>query len=92
MNNISKFIPHEKDKQRQREKNACIDRKLYRRKKWPILLLHLAFIFILTGAAITRYVGKDGKMELQEEETTDYVIPEDAKDQMVKTDFSSYNL
>src|SRR5690606_34322584 len=66
--------------------------KLYRRKKWPILLLHLAFIFILTGAAITRYVGKDGKMELQEEETTDYVIPEDAKDQMVKTDFSSYNL
>ena len=33
MNIVSKFIPHEKDKQRQREKNACIDRKLYRRKK-----------------------------------------------------------
>src|SRR5690554_1228126 len=65
--------------------------KLYRQKNWPILLLHLAFIFILTGAAITRYVRKDGKMELQEEETTDYVIPEDAKDQMVKTDANSYN-
>ena len=65
--------------------------KLYRQKNWPILLLHLAFIFILTGAAITRYVGKDGKMELQEEETTDYVIPEDAKDQMVKADVNSYN-
>src|SRR5690606_19200552 len=29
---------------------------LTRRKKWPILVFHLAFIFMFIGGAITRYV------------------------------------
>ena len=34
--------------------------KLYLRKKIPILLLHLSFIFILFGAGITRYISQEG--------------------------------
>ena len=34
--------------------------KLYKRKKWTILLFHLAFVIILIGAAITRYFGFEG--------------------------------
>jgi cytochrome c-type biogenesis protein CcsB len=40
--------------------------KLYRRKKWPVLLFHLAFIFILIGAAITRYISYEGMMHIRE--------------------------
>lgn len=57
--------------------------KLYSRRRWPLLLLHLAFILILAGAAVTRYVGSDGKFHIHDEETTDYVIPEESLNQMV---------
>src|SRR5215831_17203948 len=30
--------------------------QLYKKEKWASLLLHLAFIFIITGAFITRYI------------------------------------
>ncbi|WP_242086391.1 cytochrome c biogenesis protein [Aestuariivivens sediminis] len=40
--------------------------KLYKKEKWATLMLHLAFIFILIGAGITRYVGFEGMMAIRE--------------------------
>ncbi len=44
--------------------------KLYKRSKWPVLLFHLAFILILTGAFVTRYFGYEGIMPIREGEQT----------------------
>lgn len=43
--------------------------KLVSRKKWSILLFHLAFIVILIGAGFTRYFGYEGSLVLAEGET-----------------------
>lgn len=50
--------------------------KLLRKEKWPVLMFHLAFIFIILGAAITRYVGYEGIMLINEGETTDQFLSE----------------
>jgi len=44
--------------------------QLYKRKKWPTLLLHLSFILILLGAFVTRYLSYEGVMPIREGETT----------------------
>ncbi len=40
--------------------------KLYRKEKWATFTFHLAFIFILIGAFITRYTGFEGMMSIRE--------------------------
>ena len=40
--------------------------RLHKKEKWATLILHLAFIFILLGAFITRYVGYEGMMNIRE--------------------------
>ncbi|MFT7005122.1 MAG: ABC-type transport system involved in cytochrome c biogenesis permease subunit, partial [Sulfurimonas sp.] len=40
--------------------------KMYKLKKAPIFIFHVAFIIILIGAAITRYVGYEGTMHIRE--------------------------
>nr|WP_315239586.1 cytochrome c biogenesis protein CcsA [uncultured Flavobacterium sp.] len=40
--------------------------KLLKKEKWATLLLHLAFIFILLGAFITRYISYEGMMPIRE--------------------------
>ncbi|MFT7005068.1 MAG: hypothetical protein ACJAWW_002437, partial [Sulfurimonas sp.] len=40
--------------------------RMYTLKKAPIFIFHVAFIIILIGAAITRYVGYEGKMHIRE--------------------------
>ncbi len=40
--------------------------KLYKKKKWATLSLHLGFILILLGAFITRYVSFEGMMAIRE--------------------------
>ena len=40
--------------------------KLVSRRKWSILLFHLAFVVMLLGAAITRYTGIEGLMHIRE--------------------------
>lgn len=42
--------------------------KLYRRSKLTVFIFHLAFIIILAGAAITRYLGWEGSMHIREGE------------------------
>ncbi|MFD2823841.1 cytochrome c biogenesis protein CcsA [Lacinutrix iliipiscaria] len=40
--------------------------RLYKKEKWATLVLHLAFIFILLGAFITRYASFEGMMAIRE--------------------------
>jgi cytochrome c-type biogenesis protein CcsB len=40
--------------------------RLYKKEKWATLILHLAFIFILLGAFITRYASFEGMMAIRE--------------------------
>ena len=35
--------------------------RLVSKEKWPVLVFHLAFLFILIGAGITRYVGYEAQ-------------------------------
>ncbi|WP_111307395.1 cytochrome c biogenesis protein CcsA [Confluentibacter sediminis] len=44
--------------------------RLYKKEKWATLILHLAFIFILIGASITRYISFEGMMAIREGETS----------------------
>ena len=50
--------------------------KLFSRRKWAILLFHLAFVCIIIGAAVTRYFGFEGSMHIREGETTNQVVSE----------------
>ncbi|GLB51387.1 cytochrome c biogenesis protein [Neptunitalea chrysea] len=52
--------------------------KLYKKEKWSILLLHLAFLFIIMGAWVTRYLGDEGTMSIPEGETANYYLSEKA--------------
>jgi cytochrome c-type biogenesis protein CcsB len=51
--------------------------KLVNRKKWAILLFHLAFIVILIGAGVTRYWGFEGNMHIREGEATNVVVSDE---------------
>ncbi len=43
-------------------------RKLYKKKKLTIFLFHIAFVFIVVGAAVTRYISYEGTMHIREGE------------------------
>ncbi|MDD2789578.1 MAG: cytochrome c biogenesis protein CcsA [Sulfurimonas sp.] len=43
--------------------------KMYTLKKAPIFIFHIAFIIILIGAAITRFIGVEGSMHIREGES-----------------------
>jgi len=45
--------------------------KLYRRSKLTVMLFHLSFIILITGAAITRYTGWEGFIHIREGENQD---------------------
>ena len=45
--------------------------RLYKKKKWATLTLHLSFILILVGAGVTRYIGYEGLMPIREGATED---------------------
>lgn len=48
--------------------------KLHKREMWSSLLLHLAFIFILFGAFITRYIGYEGVLHIREGKTENSIL------------------
>ncbi len=50
--------------------------RLLRKEKWPVLMFHLSFLFILIGAGVTRYVGYEGIMLINEGETTNQFLSE----------------
>ncbi|MCF8231202.1 MAG: cytochrome c biogenesis protein CcsA [Bacteroidales bacterium] len=47
--------------------------RMFRKSKLTIFLFHLAFIIILIGAAITRYLGFEGSMHIRENEKSNVV-------------------
>ncbi|PID70215.1 MAG: cytochrome C biogenesis protein [Flavobacteriales bacterium] len=50
--------------------------KLFRKEKFSVLLLHGAFILILLGAGITRFVSYEAMMPIEEGETTNLMLSE----------------
>jgi cytochrome c-type biogenesis protein CcsB len=50
--------------------------QLYKKEKWATLVLHLAFIFIIIGAFITRYISYEGMMPIRENEMSSNVYSE----------------
>lgn len=47
--------------------------KLFSLQKLPALLFHLAFVIMIIGAGITRYIGYEGMMSLQEGQTSNLI-------------------
>lgn len=45
-------------------------KRLYHRKKWNILAMHVALIIIIIGAGLTRYLGFEGIMHIRNGETS----------------------
>ncbi|MCH4823286.1 cytochrome c biogenesis protein CcsA [Gramella lutea] len=52
--------------------------QLYKKEKWSTLLLHLAFILILIGAFVTRYISYEGIMPIREGETTNTFMSQES--------------
>lgn len=52
--------------------------KLFRKEKIVILVLHLSFIFIISGAFITRYFGFEGTVSLREGESKQEILSDKA--------------
>lgn len=50
--------------------------RLYKKDKWSTLVFHLAFILVIVGAAITRYIGYEGVMQIREGETNNILLTE----------------
>lgn len=55
---------------------SVIKYKLVNRKKWAILLFHLAFIVIIIGSGVTRYFGFEGSMHIREGASNNQVVSE----------------
>ena len=49
---------------------------LLRKEKWATLIIHLSFIFIITGAIITRYISYEGMMPIREGVTSNQIFSE----------------
>src|SRR5690606_13785681 len=45
-----------------------------KRKMWASLTLHLAFILIIVGAFVTRYIGFEGVMHIREGQTENSIL------------------
>ncbi|WP_158838654.1 cytochrome c biogenesis protein CcsA [Polaribacter sp. L3A8] len=50
--------------------------RLYKKEKWAVLMFHLAFFFILIGAGVTRYMGFEGIMMIEEGQSTNKFLSE----------------
>jgi hypothetical protein len=51
---------------------SMIKPQLWIKGKLPILVFHLAFLLIVIGAGVTRYVGFEGMMHIREGESTSF--------------------
>ncbi|MDX6182962.1 cytochrome c biogenesis protein CcsA [Flavobacterium sp. Fl-77] len=50
--------------------------QLLKKEKWATLLLHIAFIFILLGAFVTRYISYEGVMPIREGAAENQILSE----------------
>lgn len=51
--------------------------KMYRKEKFPLLIFHLSLLFVILGAALTRYAGYEGVMHIREAESSDIITSSD---------------
>ncbi len=51
--------------------------KMFSKKKIPVFIFHVAFLVILIGAAITRYIGFEGTMHIREGQTASSIVSSD---------------
>ena len=66
--------------------------QLLKWKKWSVLLLHFGFIIALLGAFISRYIGYEGVMLVQENETSNQIYSSEPYFQIkVHNDSIQYN-
>ena len=55
---------------------SIVHYQVLKKRKFSVLLFHLAFICILMGAAVTRYFGSEGIMHIRQGETTNEISSE----------------
>ena len=60
--------------------------KMYKIKKFFIFMIHISFIFILIGAALTRYMGYEGIMTIPENTIQNRMLSNDAYIQAILYD------
>jgi len=48
--------------------------QLYKKEKWATLTMHLSFILIIVGAAVTRYISYEGMMPIREGESANQIF------------------
>jgi len=63
----------------------AIRRNMLKMKKYGLLLVHISFIIILTGATTTHFFGKEGMLHLREGEINDRVTAQTNRGQSVFT-------
>ena len=57
---------------------VMVKMKFFRRRKIVVLLFHLAFILILLGAAITRFISYEGNMHIRENQASNVMLSNNA--------------
>jgi cytochrome c-type biogenesis protein CcsB len=57
---------------------VMIKQKFFRRKKIVVFIFHLAFLLILVGAAITRFISYEGNMHIREDATSNSILSNNA--------------
>lgn len=48
--------------------------KMARKGKWLVFTFHAAFLIIIVGAAVTRYIGYEGSMHIREGESSNVIL------------------
>jgi len=66
--------------------------KLYKKKKIAVFLFHSAFIIIIIGAGITRYIGYEGSIHIREGETQNICLSSENFIQFEITDLDGNQL
>ena len=55
---------------------SIFQHQLIQKKKWSVILFHIAFVVILAGAAITRWTGFEGSLHIREGEQNNAMMTE----------------
>lgn len=57
---------------------SMVKNSMLKVKKWNVFLFHFAFLIILVGAGITRFVGYEGSMHIREGESQNIIVSKEA--------------
>jgi len=57
---------------------VMVQHKLFRKKKIVVFLFHIAFVLILVGASITRFISYEGSMHIREQASSNVMLSRNA--------------